>query len=68
MWDMEIRSLSFVIRAAYDVLPTATNLHQWVGADPESAVCSRPASFWHVLTLGLEEGTCRGFVETSNSL
>lgn len=41
-------------------LPTPTNLHQWVGAHPGGAVCSRPASFWYMLmgcktslTLGL---------------
>lgn len=29
---MDIRNLSYVIRAVYDLLPTPTNLHQWVGA------------------------------------
>ena len=50
VWAMEARSLSFAIRATYDVLPTPTNLHQWFGKDPGCVLCSRPASLRHILT------------------
>ena len=34
LWNMEAASLSFRIRASYDVLPTPANLNQWLGEDP----------------------------------
>jgi len=34
LWSMEAKRISFIIRAAYDVLPASSNLHQWFGEDP----------------------------------
>lgn len=38
MWEMESSRISFLIRSIYDVLPTPTNLNQWVGEDPSCYV------------------------------
>ncbi|KAK0146192.1 Retrovirus-related Pol polyprotein from type-2 retrotransposable element R2DM [Merluccius polli] len=50
LWAMEVRRLSFSIRATYDVLPTPVNLHQWYGEDPNCALCSMPANLRHIFT------------------
>ncbi len=34
MCSMEANMLSITIRATYDVLPSPTNLHLWMGEDP----------------------------------
>lgn len=47
---MEAKRISFIIRATYDILPTPSNLHQWMGEDPGCALCSRPGSLKHILT------------------
>ena len=49
MWDMETSRISFLIRSTYDVLPTPTNLHQWLGEDPSCPLCSTPATLRHIL-------------------
>ncbi|KAL6484312.1 hypothetical protein MHYP_G00063570 [Metynnis hypsauchen] len=50
VWAMDVKSLSFTIRATYDVLPSPTNLHQWFGKDPTCVLCTKPASLRHILT------------------
>ncbi|KAL6460670.1 hypothetical protein MHYP_G00306360 [Metynnis hypsauchen] len=50
VWAMDAKSLSFTIRATYDVLPSPTNLHQWFGKDPTCVLCAKPASLRHILT------------------
>ena len=49
LWEMEGKRLSFMIRAVYDVLPTPQNLHQWLGEDPNCAICQSPANLKHIL-------------------
>ncbi|KAL6468443.1 hypothetical protein MHYP_G00241200 [Metynnis hypsauchen] len=50
VWAMDAKSLSFTIKATYDVLPSPTNLHQWFGKDPTCVLCTKPASLRHILT------------------
>ena len=50
IWHMEGKRLSFLIRAAYDVLPTPKNLQQWVGEDPSCSLCHAPANLKHILS------------------
>lgn len=49
LWEMEASRASFTIRAAYDVLPSPTNLSQWYGEDPTCPLCPSPASLKHIL-------------------
>lgn len=49
MWEMETSRISFLIRSTYDVLPTPTNLNQWLGEDPSCPLCSTPATLRHIL-------------------
>ena len=50
LWDMEAGRITFLVRSIYDVLPTPTNLHQWLGKDPACPLCSTPATLRHILT------------------
>lgn len=50
LWEMEGSQISFIIRAAYDVLPTPKNLNQWLGEDPSCPLCQTPATLRHILT------------------
>ena len=50
LWDMEAGRISFLVRSIYDVLPTPTNLHQWLGKDPACPLCGTPATLRHILT------------------
>lgn len=49
IWNMDGKRLSFLVRAAYDVLPTPKNLHQWMGEDPCCTLCGLPANLRHIL-------------------
>ncbi len=42
--------ISFLLRATYDVLPSPTNLQQWLGEDPSCPLCSSPATLRHIIT------------------
>ncbi len=44
MWSMEANILRFTIRATYDVLPSPTNLHLWMGEDQACPLCAVPAT------------------------
>lgn len=50
LWQMEAGRISFLLRATYDVLPSPTNLHQWLGDDPACPLCNTPATLRHILT------------------
>ncbi|KAI2648768.1 Homeobox protein ceh-38 [Labeo rohita] len=49
LWEMERSRLSFIIRATYDILPTPSNLNQWIGEDPSCHLCQTPATLRHIL-------------------
>ena len=51
LWRMEPVRLSFMINAAYDVLPTPTNMVKWKVADEESCkLCGKKSNLRHVLS------------------
>lgn len=50
LWEMEASTISFIIRAIYDVLPSPKNLQDWYGEDPTCALCPIPATLRHILT------------------
>ncbi len=50
LWQMVAGRISFLLRATYDVLPSPTNLHQWLGEDPACPLCHTPATLRHILT------------------
>ena len=50
IWNMDGKRLSFLLRAAYDVLPTPKNLNQWMGEDPNCTLCHTPANLRHILS------------------
>lgn len=59
MWSMESNRLRFIIRATYDVLPSPSNLHLWLGEDPACPHCAAPATLKHILvgcTHSLKQG------------
>ena len=43
LWETEGGRLSHIIRAIYDVLPSAKNLNQSLGIDPSCLICQTPA-------------------------
>ena len=48
---MEPKKLSFLIKAVYDVLPTAVNLHAWgLTTSDRCRACGKSASLTHILT------------------
>ena len=48
---MEQKKLSFLIKAVYDVLPTAVNLHAWgLTTSNRCSACGKTASLKHILT------------------
>ena len=48
---MEPKKLSFLIKAAYDVLPTPVNLHAWgLTTSDRCRACGKTASLKHILT------------------
>ncbi|KAK0156143.1 hypothetical protein N1851_000566 [Merluccius polli] len=49
LWEMEAFRASFTIRAAYDILPSPTNLSQWYGEDTTCPLCPSTASLKHIL-------------------
>ncbi|KAK2864561.1 hypothetical protein Q7C36_003715 [Tachysurus vachellii] len=49
LWEMETFRASFTIRAAYDVLPSPTNLSQWYAEDPTCPLCPSLATLKHIL-------------------
>ena len=49
LWSMEERSIRFLIRATYDVLPTQS-LKLWVNGDPLCSLCSGTATLRHILS------------------
>ena len=63
IWQAEPQRISFIVRAAYDVLPSPSNLHVWgLGDSPECALCSRRGSLEHILSscpIALGEGRYR---------
>ena len=51
IWRAEPQRIRFVVRAAYDVLPSPGNLHLWgLGDSPACALCSRKGSLEHILS------------------
>lgn len=50
LWVMEASNISFIIRAAYNLLPSPKNFHQWYGEDPTFALCPTPATLKHIMT------------------
>lgn len=50
LWGMELKCLSLIVIATYDILPTPIFLYQFYGEDPRCALCPRPASLKHILT------------------
>lgn len=50
LWEMEASTISFIIRATYDVLPSQKNLQDWYGEDPTCPLCPSPATLRHILT------------------
>lgn len=48
LWHMEAKRLSF-IRTTYNILPTLSSLHQWLGKDSGCACCTRASRTQSVL-------------------
>ncbi len=51
MWKMPQARVSFLIRATYNALPSASNLYRWYGSEENCHLCNAPnPSLHHILS------------------
>ena len=60
---MDANHIKFITGATYDVLPSLTNLSQWVGEDRNCKLCMGDGSLTHILCgckTSLSQGLYKG--------
>lgn len=50
LWAIEASQVKFIIKATYNVFPTAQNLREWVSKDDSFKLCNGIATLRHILS------------------